>query len=568
MRLLAIFRLLCAVALAAVAQPSGTGTIAGTVVEFSSGDPVRKAIVTVKWHGTPESWATDRTDASGKFRFEHLPAGVYSLSAQKDDGIAVYGANSTRESGENITLADGETREGVKLRFIHYASVSGHVSDPDGEPSAGAEIWLFRSARGHLVGAGQSATNDRGEFHITRVSPGRYYVFAAVSEFTMGGPGVGRPREDDAKPPDRIAGQYYGGARDAKDATLVVVRDGEAATGIDIRLTSEPAARIAGRILGIPANTPNVPAGRPMPDQGWTATDRFANLTIRRISEPQFSMGLAAGSDGTFQTQWLGPGRYRVEASILVDARTYSASQTFDSHSGTNEITLSLEPSQDIKGTLRVEGQAPHDLEVVIVRPGYDPNSGWSDSFSHKIAHGERVSAPVAADGHFTLIQVAPGDWELSPTGIEGAFFKSARLGDQDVRFKPFEVKAGSDTTLDIVISTHGARIHGEVDPGDADPAHAAILVAPVGDAHDLARDYHAIAADDHGKFELSGMAPGKYQIFAVERIAPSAIQDSDAAASLATLADFTREIELAEDSNLEIHPKLIPLERAREILP
>ena len=568
--LTSIFRLLCVVTFTADAQPSGSGVIAGTVVDSSSGDPVRKAIVTVTWHGSPKSWATARTDGSGKFRFEHLPAGDYDLMARKDEGIAIYGANSTRETGENITLADGETRESVKLRFIHYASVSGHVSDPDGEPSAETQIWLFRAERGKLVEAGQSATDDRGEFHITRASPGRYYVFAAVSEFSMGGPGTGPPREDDATPPDRIVGQYYGGARDAKDATMVVVRDGEATTGIDIHLTSEPATRVVGRILGIPATTPAAAPGRgPVaPDQGWTTTDRFAQFTIKRISEPQFSMGLAAGPDGTFRTVWLGPGRYRVDASLMVDLKTYTASQTFDSHSGINDITLSLEPSQDLKGTLRVEGQAHPGLDAVILRPGYDAESGWVGTLSGKIGRGERVSAPVATDGHFTLTQVPSGEWELSPPPIEDAFFKSARLGDQDVRFKPFEVKAGSDATLDIVISTHSAKIHGEVDPGDADPAHAAILVAPVGEAHDFARDYHAVAADDHGKFELSGIAPGKYQIFAVERIAPSAIPDSDAAASFAALADFSREIDLTEDANLEIHPKLIPLERAREILP
>src|SRR5580658_1850900 len=101
------------------AQPAGRGAISGTVVEASSGDPVRKAVVTVTWHGTPRSWATTRTDGSGRFRFDGLPAGVYDLRANKAGaGVAIYGANSSRETGENITLANGETREGLKLRFI------------------------------------------------------------------------------------------------------------------------------------------------------------------------------------------------------------------------------------------------------------------------------------------------------------------------------------------------------------------------------------------------------------------------------------------------------------------
>src|SRR5579864_2276471 len=90
------------------AQPSGRGVIAGTVVESTSGEPVRKAIVTVTWHGTPRSWATTRTGGDGRFRFEGLPAGVYDLRANKAElGSANHGTNSTRESGETITLADG-----------------------------------------------------------------------------------------------------------------------------------------------------------------------------------------------------------------------------------------------------------------------------------------------------------------------------------------------------------------------------------------------------------------------------------------------------------------------------
>src|SRR5580658_1762080 len=83
------------------AQPAGRGAISGTVVEASSGDPVRKAVVTVTWHGTPRSWATMRTDGSGRFNFEGLPAGNYDLRALKQGlGTAIYGADSIRELGD------------------------------------------------------------------------------------------------------------------------------------------------------------------------------------------------------------------------------------------------------------------------------------------------------------------------------------------------------------------------------------------------------------------------------------------------------------------------------------
>jgi hypothetical protein len=57
-----------AAALAVLSQPRGAGVISGLVVD-DQGDPVRKAVVTLTWRGTPMSWATVLTDASGRFSF-------------------------------------------------------------------------------------------------------------------------------------------------------------------------------------------------------------------------------------------------------------------------------------------------------------------------------------------------------------------------------------------------------------------------------------------------------------------------------------------------------------------
>src|SRR6202050_1890145 len=92
----------------AFAQPLGTASISGTVVDGESGEGIRKAVVTLTLEGTPRRWATARTDGSGHFQFEGLPAGKYDLRATKAEGTAIYGAKSVRELGDAITLADGQ----------------------------------------------------------------------------------------------------------------------------------------------------------------------------------------------------------------------------------------------------------------------------------------------------------------------------------------------------------------------------------------------------------------------------------------------------------------------------
>jgi hypothetical protein len=166
----------------AFAQLPGSGVISGSVLEASNNEPVRKAIVTLTWQGSPRSWATSRTDSSGQFKFEGLPPGKYDLRATKAGvGTAIYGATSVRELGELITLEDGEIRAGVKLRFLHSATISGRVLNPHG-----------------------AETNDWGEYRLDDIAPGQYYLHAE-QRFEFGG----------AEP---LTPQFLGGGRDSKDA--------------------------------------------------------------------------------------------------------------------------------------------------------------------------------------------------------------------------------------------------------------------------------------------------------------------------------------------------------------
>jgi hypothetical protein len=209
---------------------------------------VRKAVVTLIWLGTPRAWATMRTDGSGRFAFEELPAGKYDLRADKAGlGTANYGADSVRELGDTITLRDAETRVNLKLRFLRAGTISGRVVDADGEPVSGIPVHLLRSGRNLaervLLSYLKTYTNDRGEYKITGVDPGEYYLRCMLSNFG---------HKTGAGPHELMMPQYFGGTRDSKDAAAVNLR-GADITGIDFHLTAEPPATISGRVQGLPA---------------------------------------------------------------------------------------------------------------------------------------------------------------------------------------------------------------------------------------------------------------------------------------------------------------------------
>jgi len=270
---------------------------------------------------------------------------------------------------------------------------------------------------------------------------------------------------------------------------------------------------------------------------------------------------LAQGPEHRFQTAAVPAGRYRIEAELHAGSKAYGASQIIDLHPGSGEILLTLAPAVDIHGTLRMEGQAPRTDGLVESRPG-------GNTLRVQLVRPEtrmsNVSAEVGADGRFTLEQVLPGEWELSVTPVPPGFLKLANLGDKDVRFTAFEAGSSSGVPLNIVVSMHTAVIKGEVDGASPDSARAGIVIAPVGPHHNLARFYYGGTTGTNGKFHIGGIAPGRYKIFAIEKMAAANFRNPEAADQLDELGE---EIDVAEGATVEAHPKLIPAERATQAL-
>ena len=511
---------------------------------------------------TPRSWATTAGNRQQRaFPVQGLPAGTYDLRANKQGlGTAVYGAEKLREIGETITLADGESRVGVKLRFIHSATISGRVLDSDGDPIDNAMVTVLRPGRqlGEriLVRGMSTNTNDRGEYRLSNMNPGQYYLKADPLPARM----MRQNGPNDATDPGphlREVPQFLGGAREWTDATPLTIRGGENLTGLDFRITSEPVAHLMGHVTGVPDLGP--PPARPTGQVRMFGDQPFVSIQMSPIDQGvlQWSGGAGASPpDYKFDLGEQVPGRYRLDASVTHEKKTYSASQIVDTRQTSGEITLALAPAVDVKGHFTLEGQAARPKGGFTVR--LVTGAGFRRGTN---------SAQVGADGNFTLTQVEPGEWNVNIDTIPRlGFLKSMRLGDKDVTFKPLEIAPGSDAPLNIVVSMNSSKIDGEVDAaGAGDPKRAAILLAPMGDRHTLARFYYSINADDSGKFKMMGLAPGKYKIFALEKMTAPEFRTPEAADLLEPLGE---EIELTEGGSLTWHPKLIPMERAREALP
>lgn len=65
----------------------------------------------------------------------------------------------------------------------------------------------------------------------------------------------------------------------------------------------------------------------------------------------------------------------------------------------------------------------------------------------------------------------------------------------------------------------------------------------------------------------MNAVAPGKYKIFALEKIATASYRNPESGDILDAVKDLGQDVEVPEGAKIESHPKLIPEERAKEIL-
>ena len=124
---------------------TGTGRIRGRVVSADTGVPVRRAQVRIS--GNDVGSKTSLTDGEGRYEFRDLPAGRFSLSAQKPGYMTVsYGQTRPFESGKAIELADAQVMDKAEISMPRGSVVSGRIVDEFGEEPVGPAPALSDAA--------------------------------------------------------------------------------------------------------------------------------------------------------------------------------------------------------------------------------------------------------------------------------------------------------------------------------------------------------------------------------------------------------------------------------------
>lgn len=207
-------------------------SISGHVYAGSgSATPVGNACVTAYAGspGTPAGAATTAPD--GSYTITGLTAGVgYKVefdpcSAGSVYAIQYYNDQSSLASADVITPSATNPSTGIDAHLTGGASISGTVTDANGNPITTQDVCVQASPSsggGYGLAGGQATTDATGDYEITGLSAGSYYV-----EFS-----------DCSASARNDVSQYYGNAPDASNSSLVVLSSGGAQAGVNAKMQS------------------------------------------------------------------------------------------------------------------------------------------------------------------------------------------------------------------------------------------------------------------------------------------------------------------------------------------
>ena len=480
------------------------------MIDRANNTPIRRAIVTLSTIESQPQDAVAWTDANGRFSFGYLSAGRYELRVNKNGyQPAAYGSEAPRRPPSIIQLSAGEMRNDLVFRLQLITSVSGLVLDEEGEPLANVQIMAMRQGwqrqKRQLLPGPAAMSDGNGRYRLSGLAPGKYAFLASYGN---------RPvlkthaeaSASDSQPRYAYGVQYYPGTDRAASATLISVETGQEYSQIDFRLAAQPIVSVQGKIV-LPAGVTSleqvsITAGR---DELANRTDAGAGL-----SKPDYN----------FRFDQFPPGSYTLRAQATAEGRRYWGVERVEvGPEGEHDLAISLEPAIDLSGSVLVEGPdaAKHSVSFVSLSPG--------DGIRF---NGPPLRANVGKEGRFTITGVPPGIWDINAGPIPpGGYIKSMNLGDQDVLTEEMAIGPSTSAPLKIVLGSQAATVSGEVASGDQ-PARAAVLLAPDGKFHHVLSFYRFVPTDDKGHFEIKGVTPGNYKLYAFEEFDPQSIQDPE----------------------------------------
>ncbi len=508
------------------------GSITGVVRDSVTRMPLKKATVSINAMFVSGIGAANAgrnqgpqgtvTDATGTFAITDLPAGQYRVMIQHQN----YPQARFGGVVKSVEVKAGETAGPIAVDLIPGASVSGRITDEEGEPIQGCFVQPHpvKNPEQGVPMQGNPTTNEDGDYRFYAVPPGKY-ILSAQCQMQVFQP---RPFSAGPDPPPSRAYpmQYYPLATDAKAAEAVELTPGNEKSGVDFRMRPAAVTQIHGVFS---------PAGVDM-------KGRNVNLQLIPADRSRIN-GMFTGANvdvakGTFEFRQVFPGSYELTAFANdSDDKPAGATQRVEVNDRPLDVVLELHTAFEISGKVELDASSSTNSNAAPSNQGNlgavsgsnavgisVSSRGFSGSFGVPLINGKpslnqvniqlfplhQTGMPfpqtqAGEDGSFTLKGVIPGVWRLQVNG-PSVFVKSAWLGSTDVTSAAIDLSGGAAGSLRVVLSTNMATIRGSA------PAGQTVYAQRIDDDM-LGRSSRGSGVDPSGQYTMSNLPPGKYRL-------------------------------------------------------
>ena len=500
-----------AFAQSAQAAPASGYSIAGTVVNAVTAEPVRWATVAVLSEADNHTVASVETDNEGRFALEGLAAAKYPLTASKRGFLTAF--YDQHDEGYNTAIVTGADQETGNLifRLSPGAALHGVVTGDGGDPVEGAKAMLFLKPHNHnpgarIIEAGEAVTDDTGAYEFDDLAAGAYFLGVKAEPWYALHPSTSGQRqrpESDLTAALDVAYQvtFFDSTTDESSATSIVLTGGSREEA-DINLRAVPALHILVQVpqehqelheLSSPPGLKQTIFGTQIPSE--TLLNR--NPTASDVAE---FTGVA-------------PGHYELTQGdppriVELDATTC---QQVDPALGIPTVTVS--------GSLRaISGFAlPENLSVIL--SPIDSTQG---------------QAPLQANGargSFTFDVVPTGVWKLTTLSPGKTLSVSSIISDGRVQTGNLLMVRDKPVQIEATVSVGETRVEGFARNSEVPGARSTVIGVdknnkgvpgvmvvlvprnPVVHGDLFRRDQ----SDSDGSFSLLDVAPGEYTVVAIE---------------------------------------------------
>jgi protocatechuate 3,4-dioxygenase beta subunit len=491
-----------------------SATIEGFVRRYGSLEPIPDAQVTLTQSSIANASGTATTDAQGRYSFRNVAPGQHAVVVRRDGYFGSGSlANPTSSVSVNVTVEKQQRVTNLTLFLVPGGSISGRLLGPNNRVLPGVQVEAVqltydRTGRRLVRPAKTAMSDDRGEYRLSGLAPGEYYVRASGAR---GAAALAPPRF-----PLTNLQTYYPDTADVLSSTELKLKAGYEIVGIDIAVRRAPAGVSAsGTIINaIPESLRGdtftttlyvVPRAQPVIENAAAARSSITNIDSSRAR---------------FALQGVMPGEYHLYAVIRMETRstavasnptTFIGYGVMDVRNGDVEnLTVTVRPGIQIRGRLTVNGEAPKG-RVGQAQVGWVPSDGLPSMTGLVLVNRD--------SGEFVTDNIPPGSYRFNYGTIVplDTYVLDARIDGKSVWDNEIRIDDVSPGFLDVIVETPGGVVEGVVVDGQLKPVGGAGVAVVPEERRQTPAFYRFATTNTDGRFNIRGIAPGTYKVFAME---------------------------------------------------